>query len=82
LALLAWPVEQNPVAETATEAFLRRNASRRANGLLAERGDLFDIAGALAAAGVGPVSVTRPEFAFEPYSEAADALERRLKLQN
>jgi ATP phosphoribosyltransferase len=80
LALLAWPVEQNKAAEAASEPFLRRGASRRANGLLAEMGDVFDIAGALAAANVGPVSVTRPEFAFEPYSEAADALERRLKL--
>ena len=42
--------------------------------------DLFDIAAALAAAGVGPVSVTRPEFAFEPVSEAVDALARRLSL--
>jgi ATP phosphoribosyltransferase len=80
LALLSWPVEQAKAAEAATEAFLGRGASRRANGLLAEMDDLFEAAGALAAAGVGPVSVTRPEFAFEPRSEAADALERRLKL--
>jgi ATP phosphoribosyltransferase len=82
LALLAWPVEQNAAAETATEPFCRRGASRRANGLLADMGEVFDIAAALATSGVGPVSVTRPEFAFEPYSEAADALERRLKPQN
>jgi ATP phosphoribosyltransferase len=68
------------MAEAATEPFLRLGASRRANGLLAEMDDLFDIAGALAAAGIGPVSVTRPEFAFEPKSEAAEALERRLDL--
>ncbi len=80
LALLAWPVEQAEAAELATEAFLSRGASRRANGLLAELDDLFDIAGALAAAGVGPVSVTRPEFAFEPVSEAAKALAGRLGL--
>jgi ATP phosphoribosyltransferase len=81
LALMAWPAEQNAAAETASKPFLKRGASRRANGLLADVGDVFDIAGALAAAGVGPVSVTRPEFAFEPFSEAAEALERRLKLQ-
>jgi ATP phosphoribosyltransferase len=80
LALLAWPVEQARMAEAATEPFLRLGASRRANGLLAEMDDLFDVAGALAAAGIGPVSVTRPEFAFEPKSEAAEALERRLDL--
>jgi len=80
LALLAWPVEQGEIAERATEGFLARGASRRANGLLAETEDLFDIATALSAAGVGPVSVTRPEFAFEPVSPAAEALARRLGL--
>ena len=80
LALLAWPVEQAEASERATEAFMSRGASRRANGLLAELDDLFDIAGALAAAGVGPVSVTRPEFAFEPVSQAAKALAGRLGL--
>jgi len=80
LALLAWPAEQAKAAEKATDGFLARGASRRANGLLAEADDLFDVAAALAAAGVGPVSVTRPEFAFEPNSEAADALARRLGL--
>jgi ATP phosphoribosyltransferase len=79
LALLAWPMEQAEAAERATEGFLSRGASRRSAGLLAEMEDLFDIAGALAAAGVGPVSVMRPEFAFEPRSEAADALARRIE---
>ena len=78
LSLLAWPPEQSAKAEAATEAFLARGASRRANGLLAQTSDLFDIAAALSAEGVGPVSVTRPEFAFEPASPAADALEARL----
>ena len=80
LALLAWPAEQAKAADKATETFLARGASRRANGLLAEAVDLFDVAAALAAAGVGPVSVTRPEFAFEPNSEGADALASRLGL--
>ena len=80
LSLLAWPPEQSAAAEAATEAFVAKGASRRANGLLAETGVLFDIAAALSAKGVGPVSVTRPEFAFEPQSPAADALAARLKL--
>jgi ATP phosphoribosyltransferase len=80
LALLAWPPEQAKAADQATERFLARGASRRANGLLAPMDDLFDIAGALADAGVGPVSVTRPEFAFEPESDAAKALATRLAL--
>lgn len=79
LSLMAWPPEQSVRAEAATEPFLARGASRQANGLLAQTSDLFDIAAALSAEGVGPVSVTRPEFAFEPASPAADALEARLK---
>lgn len=80
LSLLAWPPEQSQAAEAATEPFLSQGASRRANGFLAQTGDLFDIAAALSARGVGPVSVTRPEFAFEPQSPAADALAQRLGL--
>ncbi len=79
LSLLAWPPEQSAQAEAATEVFLAQGASRRANGLLAQTSDLFDIAAALSAKGVGPVSVTRPQFAFEPDSPAADALAQRLK---
>ena len=67
LALLSWPAEQDSRAEAATDAFLSRGATRRASGLLAEATDLLDVAAALAEARVGPVSVTHPEFAFEPF---------------
>ena len=81
LSLLAWPVEFAAKAEAVTEPFVTaQGASRRANGLLAASETLFDIAGALSAAGVGPVSVSRPEFAFEPTSTAADNLAMRLAL--
>jgi ATP phosphoribosyltransferase len=78
LSLLAWPVEQAAKAEKVTEPFVAQGASRRANGLLAASDTLFDIAGVLSAAGVGPVSVSRPEFAFEPTSAAADNLAVRI----
>jgi ATP phosphoribosyltransferase len=80
LSLLAWPVEQAKAAEAATQGFLARGASRRANGLLAKRSDLIDVATALTAAGVGPVSVSHPDFAFEPESAVAAALAKRLGL--
>jgi ATP phosphoribosyltransferase len=76
LSLITWPAEQAAAAEAATAAFLSRGATRRTNGLLAEGVDLLDIAAALSAAHVGPVSVTHPEFAFEPNSSAVEALER------
>ena len=77
-ALVSWPAEQAKAAEAATEAFLARGATRRAQGLLAEAADLFEVAAALARAEVGPVSVVRPDFAFEPQSSAADMLSQRL----
>jgi ATP phosphoribosyltransferase len=80
LSLLAWPPEQTPEAEAATEAFVVAGARRRSHGLLVQTDQLFDIAAALSARQVGPVSVTRPEFAFEPASLAADDLASRLKL--
>jgi len=81
LAALTWPAAQAKAAEAATLAFVARGASRRENGLLAPVGDLFDITAALAQAKVGPVSVERPEFAFEPASIAAEQLASRLGLR-
>ena len=80
LSLLTWPVDQAKAADAATEPFLARGASRRANGLLARASDMIDVGTALSAAGVGPVSVSHPDFAFEPTSPAADALAWRLGL--
>jgi ATP phosphoribosyltransferase len=81
-ALVSWPAEQAKAAEAATKPFLARGATRRAQGLLAEATDLFEVTAALARAGVGPVSVVRPDFAFEPQSSAADALGERLAEQS
>ena len=80
LSLLSWPVEQSKAAESATEPFLVKGASRRANGLLAKTSTMIDVASALAAAKVGPVSVSHPDFAFEPDSPVAGALAKRLQL--
>jgi ATP phosphoribosyltransferase len=80
LSLLTWPVDQSKAAETVTEPFLARGASRRANGLLAKAEDMVDVASALSAARIGPVSVSHPDFAFEPNCAAADALAGRLRL--
>ncbi|HLK24470.1 MAG TPA: ATP phosphoribosyltransferase [Caulobacteraceae bacterium] len=76
--LVSWPAEQENAARSATEPFLARGATRRAQGLLAGDADLLDVTDALAGAGVGPVSVVHPNFAFAPASDAAQALARRL----
>jgi len=79
--LVSWPAEQEDAARAASEPFLARGATRRAQGLLARDSDLLDITHALAGAGVGPVSVVHPNFAFEKRSEAAEILRRRLGLR-
>ncbi len=80
LAALNWPAEQAKGAEAATAAFVARGASRRPNGLLLAAADLFAAAEALAAAGVGPVSVTRPDYVFHADCPAVDALMAKLDL--
>jgi ATP phosphoribosyltransferase len=81
LATLAWPAELDEAAQRATEEFLGRGASRRANGLLLDAKDLFDAGQALSAAGVGPLTAVRPEYVFEPACQAADKLEVALERQ-
>ncbi len=78
LAALRWPVEQDEAAASAAAPFVDRGATRRADGLLVPSADLFEATAALAAAGVGAVSVTRLDYVFEPASAAVDALRVRL----
>ena len=78
LAALRWPVEQNAAAEAAVRAFLSHGASLRSDGLLVPMGELFAVSAALSEAGVGPVSVSRPDYVFEPACAPVDALAARL----
>ena len=78
LCALRWPTEQDAAAEAAVASFLDRGASRQADGLLVREADLFAAAGALSAAGVGPVSVTRPDYVFEARCAPVEALRARL----
>jgi ATP phosphoribosyltransferase len=68
LATLVWPAEQDAAGQAAVAAFVAKGGSRRANGALLATGDLFDAAAALAAAGVEPVTVSRPDYVFESRS--------------
>jgi ATP phosphoribosyltransferase len=79
LASLIWPAEQDVKATKEVAPYIKAGASKRPNGLLVETGTMFDVQAALAWAGVGPVTVTRPDYVFEADCPAADALEARLK---
>ena len=74
---LVWPADQDARAREALAAF-GREADWRNSGLLVPAENLFGAAAALAEAGVGPVTVTRPEYVFAQTSEAADHLADRL----
>ncbi|HEX6859090.1 MAG TPA: ATP phosphoribosyltransferase [Caulobacteraceae bacterium] len=80
VATLVWPAEQDKAADKVAAEFVKRGASRRANGLLVAEADLFEATEALARAGVGPVTAAQPSYVFEPVCEAADALAARVRL--
>lgn len=76
--MLVWPAEQDAGARAALARLVEAGARPRANGLLLREGDLLAAQAMLAAAGIGPVAATRPEHLFEPVSEAAESLARRV----
>ena len=78
LCALRWPSDQDETAATAVAGWLDRGASLRSDGVLIREADLFDVAAALARLGVGPVSVTRPDYVFEARSAPVDLLRQRL----
>ena len=78
VATLVWPAEQDKAADPVAARFVAKGASRRANGLLVAQADLFDATLALGSAGVGPVTAARPDYVFEPRSDAAERLEAAL----
>ena len=80
LAALRWPAEMDGPAGRAVKGFIEAGASRRADGVLVPENKLFEVTAALAAAGIGPVSVSRPDYVFEASSAPVDALATRLGL--
>jgi ATP phosphoribosyltransferase len=80
LSSMTWPEDQAGPAEEASAMFVELGAVRRPNGLLLPAEDLFDTAEALAAVGVGPVSVVRPDYVFHADCPAIEALAARLQV--
>lgn len=81
MASLIWPAAQDSDARAALAPFAPPGDAPRANGLLVRGADLFAATAALAAKGVGPVSVTRPAYVFEAQSEAAERLAAAVGLE-
>jgi ATP phosphoribosyltransferase len=77
-ASLRWPAAQDEAARASIGALAAPASDSAPFSALVPRARLFAAAQALAAAGVGPVSVTRPDYVFEAACTAADQLERDL----
>jgi ATP phosphoribosyltransferase len=76
-ATLSWPSADGR-EEAAVQALVAAGASRRPDGLLLDAQDLAKAAAALTAAGLGPVTASRPDFVFEVASPAYDTLRERV----
>ena len=80
LSSIRWPAEFDGPAARATRRLLDEGATRRSDGLLVPADAMFDAMELLADAGVGPVSVDRPDYVFEAASPVIEALAARLGL--
>ena len=78
LAALTWPAGQDAAARSAVQSFEGSGAAPGAESLLTPMKSLFEAANALADAGIGPASASRPDYVFEPEWVAADTLAARL----
>ena len=64
-ATLIWPSSGDAAEAEVVDALLAAGAVRRPNGLLIETARSAGAAGALTAAGLGPVTVAQPDFVFD-----------------
>jgi ATP phosphoribosyltransferase len=73
-ATLAWPATGDAREAEVVDALVAAGASRRPHGLLLDVGEAPEAAAALTAAGLGPVTASRPDFVYQVASPAYDAL--------
>ncbi|MGH6956380.1 MAG: ATP phosphoribosyltransferase [Caulobacteraceae bacterium] len=78
---LTWPPEADETARAATAAFAA-DARTQSFGLIVPTGAAFQIAAALADAGVGQVMASQPTYVFEPACKTIEALRNRLRVKN
>ena len=77
-ATLVWPAAGNGAEAKVVDRLTAAGASRRPNGLLIEAGRAGEAAAALTAAGLGPVTVSQPDFVYEVDCPAFAALKYRV----
>lgn len=77
-AALAWPARGDAEEAAVVSRLVAAGAQPRPNGLLVDSAAVSDAGLALAAVGLGPVTVARPEFVFDASCEPFDTLRARL----
>lgn len=77
-ATLAWPARGDAVEVAVVNSLVIAGASRRPNGLLVDSGQVAEASLALNAAGLGPVTSSKPDFVFEVGCAAFERLRSRV----
>ena len=80
-ATLAWPPGADAAARQALASFIGRDVKIHQFGLMVRGDEVFEAAAALAAADVGPVTVSNPAYVFESRSAPIEALAGRLRIK-
>ncbi|WP_293903643.1 ATP phosphoribosyltransferase [Phenylobacterium sp.] len=77
-ATLAWPPRGDAAETAAVTALVAAGASRRPNGLLVDSAAVADASLALTAAGLGPVTASKPDFVFDVACAPFNTLKARV----
>ena len=77
-ATLIWPARGDIAEDQVVESLVAAGASRRPHGLLVGSDQVAHAALALTAAGLGPVTASRPEFVFDATCPAFNNLKTRI----
>ena len=77
-ATLAWPARADTAEAAVVEGLVAAGALRRPNGLLIDSAQAPDASLALTTAGLGPVTVSKPDFVFDVSCSAFDTLRSRV----
>lgn len=77
-ATLAWPTRGDKAEAAVVEGLVAAGATRRPNGLLVDSAQVADASLALSAAGLGPVTVSKPDFVFDVKCAPCDTLRSRI----
>jgi ATP phosphoribosyltransferase len=75
---LIWPATGEAAEAKAVDALTAAGATRRPHGLMIETARAAEAAAALTAAGLGPVTVSQPDFVFEVDCPPFSALKHRV----